>query len=441
MPPQSSFRPSFGSLSDLSSSTVDSHGEIEEYAGRPLVHGGARPPSRAPRPESTLSQRANGAWARNKGLILVILAQLFGALMGVTTRLLETNGAHGRGMHPFQILFARMSITLLFSFMYLYWASVPHAPLGKREVRALLVARGLGGFFGVFGFYYSLRYLPLADATVITFLAPSVACAACWILIKEPFTRSQQVAGLVSLFGIVLIARPTSLLPGISSEQPSVASGSADAVPPPINLTSVAHPVPQDNVTPTQRLAAIGLGLIGVFGAACAYTAIRWIGQRAHPLISVTYFSAWCTVVSVVAVLAVPGIDFRLPENLVEWSYLVFLGVSGFLMQFLLTAGLAHEKTSRATNMIYTQILFALAFDKLVFDVTPGSWSIVGSSLVLGSAMYIAVYKDTPIVVNQAGEPADEELNLMQHENTESEQRQSPCMHGLEEVQLRTMRI
>ncbi|KAL8831211.1 MAG: hypothetical protein Q9191_000992 [Dirinaria sp. TL-2023a] len=424
VPPQSSFRPSFGSLSDLSSSTVDSHGEIEEYAGRPLVHGGARPPSRAPRPESTLGQRANGAWARNKGLILVILAQFFGALMGVTTRLLETNGAHGRGMHPFQILFARTSITLLFSFMYLYWASVPHAPFGKREVRALLVARGLGGFVGV-----------------ITFLAPSVACAACWILIKEPFTRSQQVAGLVSLFGIVLIARPTSLLPGISSEQPSVASGSADAVPPPINLTSGAHPVPQDNATPTQRLAAIGLGLIGVFGAACAYTAIRWIGQRAHPLISVTYFSAWCTVVSVVAVLAVPGIDFRLPENLVEWSYLIFLGVSGFLMQFLLTAGLAHEKTSRATNMIYTQILFALAFDKLVFDVTPGSWSIVGSSLVLGSAMYIAVYKETPTVNNQAGESADEELNLMQRENTEPEERQSPYMHGLEEVQLRTMRI
>lgn len=104
VPLQSSFRPPFGSLSDSSSSTVDSHGEIEEYAGRPLVHGGARRPSRALRPESTLRQRANGAWARNKGLILVVLAQLFGALMGVTTRLLETNGAHGRGMHPFQVM-------------------------------------------------------------------------------------------------------------------------------------------------------------------------------------------------------------------------------------------------------------------------------------------------------------------------------------------------
>lgn len=441
VPLQSSFRPSFGSVSDLSSSTVDSHGEIEGNASRSLVHGDARPPSRSPRREITLRQRANGAWARNKGLMLVILSQLFGALMGVTTRLLETNGAHGRGMHPFQILFARMSITLLFSFMYLYWASVPHAPFGKREVWALLVARGLGGFFGVCGYYYSLRYLPLADATVLTFLAPSVACAACWILISEPFTRSQQVAGLVSLFGIILIARPTSLLPGRSSEQRPVASGSADAVPPPTNSTSIAHSVSPDHVKPSQRLAAVGFGLMGVCGAACAYTSIRWIGQRAHPLISVTYFSTWCTVVSVVVVLAVPAVDFRLPDNLAEWAYLIFLGVSGFLMQFLLTAGLAHEKSSRATNMLYTQILFALAFDKLVFDITPGIWSIVGSSLVLGSAMYIAVYKETPKMKSPASESAEEELSLMQHEDTEAEERQQPCMQGVEEVQLRTMRI
>ena len=41
-----------------------------------------------------------------------------------------------------------MIITLLFCFIYMYWASVPHAPFGKREVWGLLVARGLGGFFG-----------------------------------------------------------------------------------------------------------------------------------------------------------------------------------------------------------------------------------------------------------------------------------------------------
>ena len=38
-----------------------------------------------------------------KGPIYVLSAQLFGVLMNVTTRLLEIEGNHGEGMHPFQV--------------------------------------------------------------------------------------------------------------------------------------------------------------------------------------------------------------------------------------------------------------------------------------------------------------------------------------------------
>lgn len=62
--------------------------------------------------------------------------------------------------------------------------------------------------------------------------------------------------------------------------------------------------------------------------------------------------------------------------------------------QFLLAAGLQYEKSSRATNMVYTQMLFALAFDKLVWGTTPGTLSIIGSSLILGSAIYVAMHKE-----------------------------------------------
>lgn len=87
-----------------------------------------------------------------------------------------------------------------------------------------------------------------------------------------------------------------------------------------------------DNVTPTQRLIAVGVALLGVLGAATAYTTIRWIGKRAHPLISVNYFSAWCTFVSTVAQLVIPGIGFLLPADLKDWAYLIFLGICGFIM-------------------------------------------------------------------------------------------------------------
>jgi hypothetical protein len=44
--------------------------------------------------------------------------------------------------------------------------------------------------------------------------------------------------------------------------------------------------------------------------------------------------------------------------------------------------------------MVYTQMFFALGFDKLVFGTTPGFLSIIGSGLILGSAIYVAVQKE-----------------------------------------------
>lgn len=68
-------------------------------------------------------------------------------------RLLELEGNDGKGFHPFQILFARMGITVVLSSLYMWWKGTPHFPFGAREVQPLLVARGLTGFFGVFGMY------------------------------------------------------------------------------------------------------------------------------------------------------------------------------------------------------------------------------------------------------------------------------------------------
>ena len=59
----------------------------------------------------------------------------------------------GKGYHPFQILFARMSITVVCASLYMWYKEIEHFPWGMREVRPLLVARGLSGFFGVFGMY------------------------------------------------------------------------------------------------------------------------------------------------------------------------------------------------------------------------------------------------------------------------------------------------
>ena len=190
----------------LSNLSVDEYEQIRP--GRRSSHqqdGSRRSPSQSPTPPPRgVRGKLHQFWVRNKGLAYMLLGQVFGTLMNVTTRLLEVEGNKGKGLHPFQILFARMGITFVLASGYMWWKKTPHFPFGMKEVRWLLVCRGLGGFGGVFGMYYSLLYLPLADATVITFLAPSLACWACSILIKEPFTRVEQIAALISLCKILM---------------------------------------------------------------------------------------------------------------------------------------------------------------------------------------------------------------------------------------------
>lgn len=113
-------------------------------------------------------------------------------------------------------------------------------------------------------------------------------------------------------------------------------------------------------------------------------------------------------------------------------------------MQFLLTAGLAYEKSSRATNMVYTQMLFALAFDKLVWDTTPGVLSILGSSLILGSALYVAVLNNKKGDGGVRVGRGDEEVALVGVEREGDEDGGGEGrgkLRGLQEVQLRTLRV
>lgn len=328
-------------------------------------------------------------WGRNQGLLLVTISQLFGALMNVTTRLLELEGD---GMHPFQILFVRMGITAAFCCIWMHYKKVEDFPLGAKGIRRLLVARGLTGFFGIYGMYYSLQYLPVADAVVITFLAPSVASYGCYLFLKEPFPKTAQYASLVSLLGVVLIAQPLGFLTSSSKDAPGSAAANSTS-----SVTGEDFPTP----TETQRLSAVAVALLGVLGSAGAYTSIRHIGTRAHPLLSVNYFAVWCTVVSTLSLsLAQPlhlstTLSFSLPAGIRQWSMLLFLGICGFVMQFLLTKGLGTggKDGGRGMNMIYTNMLFAMGLDRVVFGVVPGWWSLGGSGLILGSAVWVAIAK------------------------------------------------
>lgn len=66
-------------------------------------------------------------------------------------------------------------------------------------------------------------------------------------------------------------------------------------------------------------------------------------------------------------------------------------------MQFLLTAGLTSGGRgggAKATNMVFVQMVFAVACDWGVWGVVPGGWEWVGVVAIVGSAVGVAVQKE-----------------------------------------------
>lgn len=272
----------------------------------------------------------------------------------------------------------------------MWYTKVPDFPFGKPEIRWLLVLRGTGGMVGVYGFYFSLQYLPVAEALLLSFVTPLITAYTCSLLLHEPFAIKQLYAGLISLLGIVLIAHPVALFGGA----PDSASDS-------------------DNVTPAQRLSAIIWGMVSVLGATCAYTTIRVIGPRAHPLVSVNYYAFMSTLLSSTLLFLPSSIyseSFRLPHGAHEWGLLIGLGMFGFLLQFLMTAGLVRDKSGRATNMMYSSIVFGLLLDWAVWGVVPGWMSALGGTIVVSATIWGALQK--PPTEGAKG-PRDEEYAMV----------------------------
>ncbi len=69
---------------------------------------------------------------------------------------------------------------------------------GTRHLNAIDMSDRISRFFGLFGIYFSLKYLSLSDATVLTFLAPFCTGIAGAVFLKERYTYREALAGCKS---------------------------------------------------------------------------------------------------------------------------------------------------------------------------------------------------------------------------------------------------
>ncbi|KAI9441947.1 integral membrane protein DUF6 [Lactarius psammicola] len=324
-------------------------------------------PERAPR--RTISEWWKSARSSflddNFGLFLVAAAEFFISAMNATAKFLNSSD---EPMPILEIILVRSTITCVFLFAYMYWKNISDPFLGPKGVRTLLLLRGLAGVFNICGVYFSLQYLSLSDATVLTFIAPIVTGFSGVVFLREPLSLRETLAGF--FLGVVLISRPQFLF------------GSPQAF------------LDPSEVTPTQRMLSVTAALIGVLGIAGSFLALRAIGERAHTLHPIASLASQSLLVSTLGIILFK-VPLVVPTRTLELAMLFLNTIFGFFGQMLITMGLQYETAGRGALAVYTSIIFALVFEFTIFRTTPSALSIIGILMILTKKTFIKPATDS----------------------------------------------
>ncbi|ESK87936.1 drug metabolite transporter superfamily [Moniliophthora roreri MCA 2997] len=301
----------------------------------------------------------------NAGFLLIGAGQACFATMDVAVK--KANEVDP-SIPVLELILIRMAVTYTCCISYMYYHDISDFWFGPAEVRGLLILRGLFSFLSIFGLYYSLIYLPLSTATVLT-LVPFCTAISGTLFLKEDFLLREALAGAFSLSGVVLIARP----PFLFGENPGDGNG-------------------ENHVDVAQRLMAVGVALLGVLGTTGGWTTIRIIGKRSLPVQTLTAYACMCVVGSTI-LMCVMGIPFIKPTHVVWWILVLVIGIFGFFAQILSTMGLQRDALGRGTIAIYTQIVFALILERIFFGYTIPYLSAIGTGIILSAALYTVLTK------------------------------------------------
>ncbi len=317
----------------------------------------------------------------NLGLLLIAVSQVSYSTMNMFVKLLDDREGQ-QETHPIgalEIVGVECFIIWIGSMLAMLLAKTEHPLLGPPGARMLLLFRGMFGFASTLALYISLHALSLSDATVITFLSPLATGFLAHIMLQEPFTLRERVAGIFSLAGVTLIARPSFLF-GNTGGQGAPEDGDID-LPSPGSTSEAA------------RFVGILVALSGVVFMAGAWVCLRRIGKKASTYHSISYF-ALCSWVSSFAAMRALNEPFVIPTSKVSLVLLLGVGLFSLLAQVFQTLGLQRESAGRAATMSYLQIIFALAWQLMLFGSVPDWVSIAGSLVILASGAWVALSKE-----------------------------------------------
>ena len=199
-------------------------------------------------------------------------------------------------------------------------------------------------------FFWAVMHLPLADTTTFHFTNPVFGALLAALVLGEVLGKWEIFLVLLSLGGVVMIARPEFLF------------GGGEGLPP----------------------VAVAVALTGAVLSAGAYVVTKRLTRTNDPLVIVFYFALVSVVGSVPFTLA----NFT-PPVAGEWVLLAGVGLGTLGGQVFITKALQAEKAARVMAVGYLQIVFAGVLGIFLFREIPDAWSITGAAVIIGSTFFM----------------------------------------------------
>ena len=104
-----------------------------------------------------------------------------------------------------------------------------------------------------------------------------------------------------------------------------------------------------------------------------------------QPMTIVFYYLVISTIVG-----AVPTAFVWTTPSLEQFAWLALTGVLYVVGQGFITLGFRAGEATAIAPFDYVRIFYAIGFDITLFGLFPDAWTIVGSSVIIGSTLYVA---------------------------------------------------
>jgi len=279
--------------------------------------------------------------ANPSSIFLMLGASFCFACAAILTKSIGTN-VFGEGVHPLQIAHARFlfSFILLVSFWYIF------KPKVKFSNVKLHLLRSIFGWLGVSILFTSILYIPVSDATALTFLNPIFAMIFAVLIFKEKVGLIRWGAALFSFSGGLLLLRPSLDL----------------------------------SVDPVALLCLFGALIMGL-----EIICIKILSGKdsVFTILILNNFFAMC-----IGTLVVPFF-FVLPGFL-ELSILLTIGIFMLTGQFCFINSLKGAETSFLMPFFYTTLIFVISLDLIIFNSLPDKISYIGAFIIIFGSIIVA---------------------------------------------------